>query len=167
MNTRKERLHEVYEYLRNHNTGIHTKKDMAKAIDQTQPAMYSAFGGKEDYLTDKLFRRISYIFPFFNLEYLLNGTGELVKETSTPNSQSQDTIIDNMLATFAQMIGNIDNLRILLHDELQEIRDARMEMQKAREGYLDAIYRLNSAIDRMNNNQSYNIGMAAESNVSK
>ena len=82
---------EVYEHLHRH-FGIKTKKDMAEAIGQTLPAMYAAFGGKEGYLTDNLFRRISWAWKdVFNLDYLLTGEGDLLtgKETATVSSIEQ------------------------------------------------------------------------------
>ena len=78
MNTRKERLQEVYEYVRKH-FGIHTKKDFAEKIGMTLPAMYSAFSGKEEYLTESLMRKVSSAFPgVFNLIYLIDGQSELL-----------------------------------------------------------------------------------------
>lgn len=75
--TRKERLIELYECLRRKGI-IHTKKDLAESIDQTLPAMYSAFSGNEDYLTDSLFKRICHAYPEFSIDYLLTGNGSLV-----------------------------------------------------------------------------------------
>ena len=78
MNTRKIRLLEVYEYVRKH-FGIHTKKDFAEKIGLTLPAMYSAFSGKEEYLTENLMVKICAAFPgVFNLIYLTDGESELL-----------------------------------------------------------------------------------------
>lgn len=105
MNTRKDRLLEVYDHLRKY-FGVHTKKDMAEAIDQTQPAMYSAFGGNEDYLTDKLFRRICGAYPgVFNLDYLLTGEGQLLtieEEVKSKDIEKEHEIPEYMQRVFDQ-----------------------------------------------------------------
>ena len=89
MNTRKDRLKEVYDHLRKF-YGVHTKKDLAEAVEQTLPAMYSAFGGKEEYLTDSLFKRIcSKYRDTFDLNYLLTGKGQLL--TIEEEVKSNDT----------------------------------------------------------------------------
>ena len=60
MNTRRDRLNEVYEYLRE-NFGIHTKTQFASALKITQPALSSAMNGNDAYLTDNLFKRTAQI----------------------------------------------------------------------------------------------------------
>lgn len=78
MSTRKERLNEVYQYLRQHH-GIHTKTEFADAIQMKRPGLYSAMNGNEAYLTDSLFNKICAAFQgLFNLDYLLNGDGRLL-----------------------------------------------------------------------------------------
>ena len=92
MNTRKERLIEVYEYLRNH-YGIHTKTQFASKLNITQPALSSAMNGNESYLTDNLFKRICAAYQgVFNLDYLLTGNGELLLEHLEPEQQSSEPI---------------------------------------------------------------------------
>ena len=95
MSDRKDRLLEVYEHLRK-NRGVHTKKDMAETIGVTLPALYSAFGGSDPYLTDNLFKKICYAFPgVFNLDYLLTGKGTLLaeqKDNPAIPSKMQDMI---------------------------------------------------------------------------
>jgi hypothetical protein len=88
MDTRKDRLIEVYEYLRS-SYGIHTKTQFAVALNMTQPALSAAINGNEKYLTDNLFKKICAAYQgVFNLDYLLTGEGELLSkgthETRTP-----------------------------------------------------------------------------------
>ena len=78
MKTKKERLNEVYEYVRA-NYGIHTQTSFAEKLLITRPAMSSAMNGNESYLTNNLFQKICAAFPgTFNLDYLLTGEGELL-----------------------------------------------------------------------------------------
>ena len=72
MTNRKERLTEVYDYLREHH-GIHTQIDFATALGYSRPVISSALNGNELALTDKLFQKVCEVYPEFNLEYLLTG----------------------------------------------------------------------------------------------
>lgn len=75
---RQKRLNEVYEHLHNH-CGVHTKSDFADNIKYARSYVSSALNGNEKYLTDKLFANICEAYPrTFNLDYLLNGNGELL-----------------------------------------------------------------------------------------
>ncbi len=92
---RKERLNEVYEYVRKH-FPIHTQTDFADRLKYNRTYISSAMNGNERYLTDKLFTNICEAFPgVFNLDYLLTGEGELLSkgthETRTPAPASGDS----------------------------------------------------------------------------
>ena len=83
MNTRKERLDEVYEYLRA-NYGIHSKTDFALALGVRRPGVYSAMNGDDRYLTDSFFKKICATWQgVFNLQYLLSGEGFLLESTTS------------------------------------------------------------------------------------
>ena len=78
MNERQKRLKEVYEHMRTY-FGIHTQGQFADAIGYSRPVISSALNGDNDKLTDKLFKNIDEKFPgIFNLDYLLNGKGNLL-----------------------------------------------------------------------------------------
>lgn len=82
MNSKQDRLKEVYSYLRDHK-GIHTQTDLAAALRITQPAMSAAMNGNQAYLTKNLFQKICAAFPGeFNLDYLLTGEGTLLENNS-------------------------------------------------------------------------------------
>lgn len=173
MKTRQQILKEVYEHVRAHH-GIHTQTDFAAVLRISRPALSSAMNGNKAYLTENLFQKICAAFPgVFNLDCLLTGEGSIIadKQSSdvlekTATSQTYEMTAD-ILEMYARMIRGIDDLRIQLKEELAEIKSIKPELQQARDDFRDAIYRINIALDRLNNNQSYNIGMAAEPNVSK
>ena len=78
MNERQKRLIEVYEHLRRY-YGIHTKTGFAEALHYGRTSLSAAMNGDENYLTDKLFKNICDAYPgTFNLDYLLNGEGDLL-----------------------------------------------------------------------------------------
>ena len=140
MNARKNRLKEVYEHLRKH-YGVHTKKDLAAIIDQTKPAMYSAFGGNEDYLTDSLFKRICASFPgVFNIDYLLSGDGDLltieesVRAADIEKGIHRNTIPENvqqLCDNAAQIIAQNEVLTKQLASSLAEVREMKSVLSNA------------------------------------
>lgn len=74
---RAERLKEVYEYVRTHYP-IHTQADFAESLKYNRAYISSAMHGNEKNLTDKLFSNICEVYPDFDLNYLLSGTGNLL-----------------------------------------------------------------------------------------
>lgn len=171
---RQKRLNEVYEHLHNH-FGVHTKGEFADIIKYARAYISSAINGNEKYLTDKLFTNICEAFPgVFDLHYLLTGEGSLLtveeethdsdmKKAATPPT---DEMTPNILELYARMIRGVDDLRIQLKDELEEIRAIKSELQQERENLREATYRLTKAIDRINNNRSSisRLDIAAEQN---
>ena len=132
MSDRKDRLLEVYEHLRK-NRGVHTKKDMAETIGVTLPALYSAFGGSDPYLTDNLFKKICYAFPgVFNLNYLLTGEGSLLVEENRAKVQDTDSgelsalrsrvqILEEQVARQRQIIDHYESFVELLTRENRQL----------------------------------------------
>lgn len=124
-----KRLNEVYEHLHNFK-GVHTKSGFADSIGYARTYISSAINGKENYLTDKLFRNICDAYPdTFNLQYLLTGEGELLQQKeSVPET---DTHADNMLELYARMIRGVDDLRLELKKELEALQEAREDFRLA------------------------------------
>lgn len=151
MTTRKQRLMEVYGHLRHHYP-IHSKKDLAAAIHMTQPAIYSAFGGNEKYLTDNFFRKICAAFPnAFSIEYLLTGTGSLLlhpdsrfvtsEEPTTPSilkEQQEPTHptapapswADELIAILSQQVKENEDLNRELRRSITEVKGLCADLQK-------------------------------------
>ena len=145
---RKDRLKEVYEHVRRH-FPIHTQTDFADSLKYNRAYISSAMHGNEKNLTDKLFTNICEAYPgVFNLDYLLNGTGDLLTPQEDAKSSeieqsampSHDESIANLLELYAQRIRLVDDLRQSLKEELAELRalkdelvDIRKDRQEARE----------------------------------
>lgn len=116
MNERQKRLNEVYEYLRKHQ-GIHTQTEFADCIRYSRSVISSALNGNEDYLTDKLFRSISKTFPnLFNITYLLEGVGKLLKDSEPTPAQSFAASTDDAISSLKLVIQT-----------MQETIDAKQE----------------------------------------
>ena len=131
MSTRKDRLIEVYDHLRNF-FGVHTKKDLAVAINMTQPALYSAFGGNEDYLTDSLFRRICAAYPdTFNIDYLLTGEGDFLieeqdhKSSSIQKQQEIPEYVQRLFDEAVKMSTRNEMLERQCESLIAELRDSK------------------------------------------
>jgi hypothetical protein len=113
---RKERLNEVYEYVRKH-FPIHTQVDFAEKLKYHRTYISSAMHGNEKNLTDKLFRNICETFPnVFNLDYLLTGEGELLmkqEQETAPIDKQQDALtyaaiqVGKMMAELSNSIASL------------------------------------------------------------
>lgn len=142
---RAKRLQEVYVYLHK-NRNIHTKAEFAESIDYARAYVSSALNGNEKYLTNKLFESICEKFQELNLEYLLHGEGELLRE----NKKEDTTHKDNALELYAQMIRGLDDLRQQLKQELAEVQAMKQEYLAAREDFRKAIAALHPSIKYTN-----------------
>lgn len=164
MTNRKERLTEVYGYLREHH-GIHTQIDFATALGYSRPVISSALNGNELALTDKLFQKVCEVYPEFNLEYLLTGEGSLLQDAPADAPDvSPSNEMGNVLELYARMIRGVDDLRVQLKDALSDAIEVKGELQQARDDFRDATYRLNLLIEKMQNKSDdpSNIGIAAD-----
>ena len=118
---RKDRLREVYEYLRN-NGYIHTQKSFADALGKAEGTMSKAFKGDEKSLTDNLFVQVTLAFPnIFNLNYLLTGDGTLlVEQKDDPAIPSK---IQDMIDQYKQEIKRLTDSIEPYKQEIQRLND--------------------------------------------
>ena len=139
MNTRKDRLNEVYEHLRNH-FGIHTKMQFAAVLKITQPALSSAMNGNEAYLTDNLFKRICAAYQgVFNLDYLLTGNGQLLtiqEEVKSEqiekesNPQQPSSYIDKLISSLEKQVKDKDD-QLADKDRIIKLLEQKIEVLEA------------------------------------
>ena len=84
---RNDRLKEAFEFLRS-NGKVHTQKDLAVQMGATRPNVSGAFKGDPKILTDKFIKRFNNAFgDIFNLNWLLEGEGEMLNDTTNNNIQ--------------------------------------------------------------------------------
>lgn len=160
MKTKKERLNEAYAYAREH-LGVHTKTDFARLLQITQPAMSSAINGNEAYLTKNLFQKICAAFPgVFNLDYLLNGIGELtlrekkIDATSNQNSRNvnenptidMSSVINSIIAAKDETIATLQKQLTRDEETIQSLRSqvARLDTLIAQQSDLLALLKSQS-----------------------
>ena len=162
MTNRKERLTEVYDYMREHH-GIHTQIDFAAALGYSRPVISSALNGNELALTDKLFQKVCEVYPEFNLEYLLTGEGSLLQDAPTVISDvPPSNEMGNVLELYARMIRSVDDLRMQIKDELDGLRAVKSELQQSRDEFREATHRLMQAVSRMESSRSSSSYIAAD-----
>ena len=127
MNERQKRLIEVYEHLRQ-NFGVHTKTQFAECVNFGRTSMSAALNGKEEYLTDSLFKTICESYPdVFNLDYLLNGRGALLAEQKKAAEPPNDPTAD-LVDLCARVIKEVEYLRKQLTEEIAEVHTLRLEL---------------------------------------
>jgi transcriptional regulator with XRE-family HTH domain len=164
MNERQKRLNEVYEHLRKF-YGIHTQSDFANALRKSRNAITLALNGDEKYLTNKLFKNICEAYPgVFNLNYLLNGEGELLTpeedvksseiEKAAKPSSDDSAAMNNILEMYARMIRGVDDLRVELNTNLAEVKALKEDLHQAVYDFRDATYRLTQALKEISGTTS-------------
>ena len=162
MNERQKRLIEVYEHLRRYE-GVHTKTGFAEALHYGSTSMSAAMNGDEKYLTDSLFKNICDTYPgTFNLDYLLNGDGQLLLNKEEKPVTQAGTMAD-MMELYAQRIRLVDDLRQSLKEELAEVKALKEDLHTAVYDFRDVTYRLTQALSQLNgNNAAMPLSMAAD-----
>ncbi len=134
--SRKDRLLEVYEYVRTHYP-VHTQSDFAEKLKYHRTYISSAMHGNERNLTDKLFTTICEVFPDFNLDYLLTGRGNLtlgenkIDVTQISNSRNVtpeshldiSSVINTIIAAKDDAIESLKRELATKDDLIQSLRD--------------------------------------------
>lgn len=86
--SRAERLNEAYNYLRFKGI-ISTQKDVAMAMNSTQPNVSSALRGEEKVLTDNFLHRFSNAYEDISSCWLLTGEGSMLTEERNSGVQGK------------------------------------------------------------------------------
>ena len=155
----KERIKESFKLLRSRGL-IHTQRDLAKRLSAGEGTISKALKGDPTALTPQFLMRLNQAFPgVFSLDWLLNGTGEMLqaseKQTEPEagtDSMPDSEMSDGMLELYARMIRGVDDLRVQLKDELSEVKALKSELQQARDDFRDAASRLTQILSSANIN---------------
>lgn len=115
---RIEQLNRIFHYLKSKGY-VHTKGQLAEQIGMALPNLSQAFNGNKSYLTDNLFvYKIGDTYPnVFNIEWLLTGDGEMLK--NAPRVESQQVNGDGNITASGRSNINITNENSKLIEELQ------------------------------------------------
>ena len=142
---RQKRLNEVYEHLRKY-YGIHTQTNFAFALKYSRSVISAALNGKEEYLTDKLFKNICDAYPgTFNLDYLLNGEGDLLTTEEDVNNEELRNLFnppqptsyaDKLIASLEKQIKDKDE-QLADKERIIRLLEQKIEMLEAMQ-HIDA-----------------------------
>jgi hypothetical protein len=122
MNTRQNRLNEVYNDLRSRGI-VHTKTDFAAVLHYGRTSMAAALNGSDAYLTDSLFKNVCGKFQYYDLNYLLTGEGRLLLEDA-PGASEGSAERD---ATIAALEELVDTQRVLIEALRERLRSLGVE----------------------------------------
>ncbi len=169
---KKERMNEAFKLLKSRGL-IHTQRDLAEQMVAAEGNISRALKGDPKVLTDQFLMRFTQAYPgIFSLEWLLNGSGEMLqapekqtemKMVTSPNSEMTDGLIE----LYARMIRGVDDLRVQLKDELSEVVAVKSELQQARDDFRDATTRLTQILSHVNINSAAPLMVADEPKQTK
>ena len=89
MNTRAERVMEVYNLLRLEGR-VKMARDMAGLLECAEPTLSKAMKGDQSYTTDRFMKRVAALDARFSQTYLLTGEGSLIAENAMNDEPSCD-----------------------------------------------------------------------------
>lgn len=130
--TRKERINEAYEYLKNKGV-VHKQKNIADMMSATESNVSGALKGKESVLTDRFLIRFNKAFGnIFNNRWLLDGEGEMLASsmgiTNSPVGDNSTQIAGNAnhvnnSSTLDKAIDELSEMRKLLAEAIQSNKE--------------------------------------------
>ncbi len=110
-----KRLNEAYQLLLDKGC-IHSKTDLAKAVNKDRAAISNALANKGRVMTEGLMNRVADAFPYIlNREYLINGTGSI----ALPDKKSRPHIAD--MQTAAGFLDGISESQYATNRELAQM----------------------------------------------
>lgn len=128
-----ERFRKAYDYL--YESGaIHTKKDLAEKMKVSRGSVQYAYAGNESYLNESFLKKFAKTFEAINLDWLLEGKGEMLKKVqedtkSNGVTNSSDENISRLLEQNKELIDVLkksleesQRTNSILLNELSELR---------------------------------------------
>lgn len=122
-NSKKDRFVDAYKYLYE-NGKVHSVTELADKMGRSRPSVSRAMNGVEEYLNDKFLKSFTKCFPgVFNLDYLLNGEGELLAN----GQQMNEGVAAASPSDYREKY--IESLEKQIKDKDQQIADLRRDIQ--------------------------------------
>lgn len=135
-----KRLNEVYKHLFAH-FDVKSQTDFADKLKIQRTGLSAAMNGSKANLTKNLFMKICATYPgVFNLEYLLNGSGDLltieeqVKSEEIEQSSAQPQIPDyvqRLCEEAARVAQRSEMLELQLSNSLADVRGLKEKLDTA------------------------------------
>jgi hypothetical protein len=131
--TRKERIQKAFAYLIGEGK-IKNKQQVADIMEVSRPSVSKAYNGYDSYLTNDFLKKFSLSFPEFNLRWLIEGEGEMLKTEPKPEAYKP------------MFAGEINDYLVRMNEWLKnQIEEERAENRKLRE----ELEKLRNKIDRI------------------
>jgi hypothetical protein len=176
MNERTKRVNLAYRWLIWLGE-VDDKLSFAQRLGKERANITNILNGKGD-ASDRFCGLILTSFPgIFNRDWILDGVGDMLatldgiptcplhvssgRDTETDTPEQRQSIID----LYAGLIKESESFRGEIKNELCEVKNLRSELQKERENFREATYRLTQAISRINNRGEMSIDIAADGDV--
>lgn len=143
---KEQRLMEAFNHLKS--TGkIHTQKDAAAEMNATPQNFSAALRGNPSVLTDSFLRRFNQAFGSpFNMDWLLHGEGEMLKDNVTQISHGDNS--PNISGN-----GNNVNAASTIEKALNEIAEQRKLVSKAQDQVSVAQSQVTAAMEQVSKSQ--------------
>lgn len=124
-----ERFQKAFNYLYGQGE-YRNKTECAKRMNRSRENVSGAYYGREPFFNDKFLISFCKEFPIINSEWLLKGTGEMLKEQEKP-SEDIPAWADTFISILSKQVVENEALNRQLTSELEEVRKLRAELQQA------------------------------------
>lgn len=137
LKSRKDRFNEAFKYLVYTNE-VQMKKDLAVKMETTASYISQALNGSPVVLNSSFLRRFCAVFPQFNIKWLTDGYGEMLKDPSQQSKENVEknnerTAETNIVEAYALLIRDVERHHKELIEEIAAIREMRGVLEQQRE----------------------------------
>lgn len=147
-NPMRTRLKEAFNYLKTERKL--DQKDVAMLMNTSETTISRNLNAAGDgrINTDFLIRLNSAVGNVFNIQYIIDGTGNLFE--NTPQTAGDGRMrVDSDADMVARLIDEIESIKNLLADEIHSVRDIKLQLQEDHELMLILTRQLNTALDKV------------------
>lgn len=162
MRKRNNIVAEAFTWIKKNVEGVRYQKDLAARMGVSEDTITRIMRNQTEVTDDFLYKLNNAFNNVFNYQWLRgeDDNAMLKADIGKKNPHESAQANDDMLEIYAQRIRLVDDMRVTLKAELEEVREIRDELKKARDDFRDATYRLTQYLNRLSNNQT--VGIAAE-----
>jgi transcriptional regulator with XRE-family HTH domain len=155
MRKRNNIFAEAFRWIKKNVEGIKYQKDLAARIGVSEDTITRIMRDQTEVTDDFLCKFNEAFDNVFNYQWLRGEDNEpmLAAELGKSNPHQSAQSNADLLEIYAQRIRLVDDLRTTLKEELEEVRNMRIELQEARDAFRDVTYRLSMILQNSNAEQ--------------
>jgi transcriptional regulator with XRE-family HTH domain len=137
LKSRKDRFNEAFKYLVYTNE-VQMKKDLAVKMETAASYISQALNGSPVVLNSSFLRRFCAAFPQFNIKWLTDGVGEMLKDQTQHSKENVETNPErtaeaHIVEAYALLIRDVERHHKELIEEIAAIRELRGSLEQQRE----------------------------------